>query len=283
MASIPKRVEERLVAGIKRFQPVLAQAKSKDVNESDTVSILNDLLGEVFGYDKYFEITSEFSIRGTYCDLAVKLDGKVVVLIEAKAIGADLKDQHVKQAIDYAANQGVEWVVLTNAAQWRIYNVLFGKPIAQDLVCEFDFLSLNPKDEAHLQFLFLLTKEGWSKSAVVAFNEQKQALSRYFIGASILSEPVLSAVRRELKRVSPDVRIEIDQIRNVILQEVVKREVVESDKFGNAERSLARSAAKALRAKKPEQTVASTTFAIVTAVEIPTPVPAVEATHNPKA
>lgn len=252
MPPIPKRVEDRLITGLKKFQPVLALAKSRDVNESDTVTILNDLLGEVFGYAKYFEVTSEFAIRGTYCDLSIKLDGKVVVLIEAKAIGSELKDQHVKQAIDYAANQGVDWVVLTNAAHWRIYKVVFGKPIDQELVCEFDFLTLDPKDETHLQFLFLLTKEGWSKSAVVEFSEQKQALSRFFVGAAILSEPVLSAVRRELKRVSPDVRIDVEQIRNVVLQDVIKRDVVEGEKFSAAGKALARAAAKALRTKKAE-------------------------------
>jgi predicted type IV restriction endonuclease len=267
MASIPKRVEDRLIAGIKRFQPVLTLAKSKDVNESDTVSILNDMLGEVFGYDKYFEVTSEFAVRGTYCDLAVKLDGKVTVLIEAKAIGGELKDQHVKQAIDYAANQGVDWVVLTNSIQWRIYKVIFGKPINQDLVCEFDFLKLEAKNDEHLQFLFLLTKEGWSKSAVVEFNEQKQALSRFFIGASILSETVLAAIRRELKKVSPDVRIETDQIRDVILAEVIKREVVEGEKFVAAEKALTRAATKALRVKKPEDV--SVPVAIVEAASAP--------------
>jgi len=265
MPSIPKRVEDRLIAGIKKFQPVLALAKSKDVNESDTVVMLNDLLAEVFGYAKYFEVTSEFAIRGTYCDLAIKLDSKVAVLVEAKAIGHELKDQHVKQAIDYAANQGVDWVVLTNAAHWRIYKVLFGKPIDQELVCEFDFLSLNPKDENHLQLLFLLTKEGWVKSAVAEFSEQRQALSRFSIGAVILSEPVLATIRRELKRVSPDVRIETDQIRDVILQEVIKRDVVECDKYTSAEKVLARAAGKTLRAKKsgeavPEQQTAETSL-----------------------
>jgi predicted type IV restriction endonuclease len=252
MASIPKRVDDRLIAGIKKFQPVLAQAKSKDVNESDTVVILNDLLGEVFGYAKYFEITSEFAIRGTYCDLAIKLDGKITVLIEAKAVGHELKDHHVKQAIDYAANQGVDWVVLTNAAHWRIYKVVFGKPIDQELVCEFDFLSLDSKDDTHRQFLYLLTKEGWAKSAVAEFNEQKQALSRFFVAAAVLSEPVLNTIRRELKRVSPDVKIETEQIRSVLLQEVVKRDTVDGEKFNNAEKALARAAGKALRQKKDD-------------------------------
>lgn len=273
MPVLPKRVADRLAAGVKKFQPVLALARSKDVNESDTVVLLNDLLGEVFGYEKYFEITSEFAIRGTYCDLAIKLDGKIVVLLEAKAIGSELKDAHVKQAIDYAANQGVDWVVLTNAAQWRIYKVIFGKPIDQELVCEFDFLSIDPKDENHLQLLFLLTKEGWAKSSVTEYHEQKQALSRFFVGASILSEPILTAIRRELKRVSPDVRIDVAQIRDVILAEVMKREVVEGDKFAQAEKALIKATAKLSRTKKLEEVPSRET----------TPMPAIAAVPHPSA
>lgn len=34
MATIPKRVEDRLVAGLKKFQTVLTAAKSREVNES---------------------------------------------------------------------------------------------------------------------------------------------------------------------------------------------------------------------------------------------------------
>jgi hypothetical protein len=56
MASIPKRVEDRLSAGVKKYQPVLAQAKSRDINEADTAIVLNDLLAEVFGYAKYIGI-----------------------------------------------------------------------------------------------------------------------------------------------------------------------------------------------------------------------------------
>ena len=37
MASIPKKVADRLIAGIKQFQPVLTSAKQRDVGEADTV------------------------------------------------------------------------------------------------------------------------------------------------------------------------------------------------------------------------------------------------------
>ena len=145
MATVPSKVQDRLIAGIKRFQPVLASAKSRDVNESDTVIIVTDMLAEIFGFQKYSEITSEYAIRGTFVDLAIKLDGSLQLLIEVKAIGLQLKESYIKQAVDYGANQGAEWVVLTNGAFWQVYKISFGKPISQELVLEIDFLNLNPK------------------------------------------------------------------------------------------------------------------------------------------
>jgi len=44
MTKIPKKVSERLVKEIRRFQQVLTKAKDRDVNESDTVTIITDML-----------------------------------------------------------------------------------------------------------------------------------------------------------------------------------------------------------------------------------------------
>ena len=109
--TVPKKVADRLVAGIKHYQPILNAAKARDVGEADTVTIVKDMLADIFGDDKYPEVTSEFAIRGTNCDLATKVDGTLQTLIEVKAIGLDLKEQHVKQAIDYSTTLNVfnEW------------------------------------------------------------------------------------------------------------------------------------------------------------------------------
>jgi predicted type IV restriction endonuclease len=64
-------------------------------------------------------------------------------LIEVKAIGLELRDSHVKQAVDYAANQGTDWVALTNGAIWRVYKVAFTKPIKHELVVELDLTALS--------------------------------------------------------------------------------------------------------------------------------------------
>lgn len=249
MVAVPKKVAERLIAGIKRYQPILAAAKARDVGEADTVTIIKDMLADVFGYDKYSDVTSEHSIRGTYCDLAIKIDNQLQTLIEVKAIGLDLKDAHVKQAIDYAANQGVDWVLLTNGVTWRVYHLIFAKPIDQELVLEIDFCALNPRLEGDIELVYLWCKEGWQRSVLGEYHTQKQALSRFFVGAMLQTDSILDVIRRELRRVSPDVRIDSAQIKEVLVNEVIKREVMEGDKADDARKKIAKAASKALRAK----------------------------------
>lgn len=249
MSGVPGRVSDRLSTCLKKFQPIIQSAKQRDVNESDTVIIVTDMLSELFGYDKYSELTSEFAIRGTFCDLATKLDGHVQCIIEVKAAGTELKESHTKQAVDYAANQGVDWVALTNASVWRVYKVNFTKPVCQELVLEFDIVSLNPKKSEDINCLFLMAKEGFVRSALGEFSTQRQALNRFFIAATVLTDPVLEVVRRELRRMSPDVRIDCDQIRAVLVQEVLKRDAIEGDKADEARKKVARAANRALKAK----------------------------------
>ena len=249
MAKLPAKVADRINAGIKRFQPILNAAKSRDVGESDTVTIIVDMLAEIFGYDKYSEITSEHAIRGTYCDLATKIDNVLQFLIEVKAIGIDLKEQHVKQAVDYAANQGVDWVVLTNGIVWRIYKVTFAKPISAEVVIEVNFSALNAKNEKDIDSLYLFCKEGWIKSVLGEYHSQKQALSRFYIGAMVLTDPVLQVLRRELRRMFPDVRIEVDEIQSVLTSDVIKRDVMEGENAEEARKKISRSLNKVQKEK----------------------------------
>lgn len=256
MAAIPKKVAERLVAGIKRYQPILAAAKARDVGEADTVTIIKDMLADVFGYDKYSDVTSEHSIRGTFCDLAIKIDNQLQTLIEVKAIGLDLKDAHVKQAIDYAANQGVDWVLLTNGVTWRVYHLIFAKPIDQELVLEIDFCALNTRSDSDMDMVYLWCKEGWQRSLLGEYHTQRQALSRFFVGAMLQTDSVLDVIRRELRRVSPDVRIDSAQIRDVLVNEVIKREVMEGDKADQARKKIAKTANRTLKAKSVKAEIA---------------------------
>lgn len=245
--AVPKKVANRISAGLKKFQEILAAAKQRDLNESDTSMIVTDMLSEIGGFDKYTEITREYAIRGTYCDIATKIDGKLQTLIEVKAIGVDLRDTHTKQAVDYAANQGVEWVVLTNGIIWKIYSVSFSKPITADLVLEIDVLELNAKDSDSVEDLFLLSKEAVQKSGLEEYSDQLKVRSKFNLAAIILSDSLLHAIRRELKRVAPDVRVSIEQIKESLTHDVLKRDVVGGDEFKEAMALIRKASKKSLR------------------------------------
>lgn len=248
--AIASRVRERLSGGLKRLVPVIVQQKARDVSEADTVTVVKDTLSDMFGYDKYAELTSEHSIRGTYCDLAVKIEGKLVLLIEVKAAGVDLDDRHVKQAIDYAVNQGVEWVMLTNASVWRLYNVIFAKPIDKRLLLELDITSLDGRKDATYESLYLFTKEGFLKGAHVELKDKQDATSRYTLGALLLhNDSVVGAIRRELRRVV-DVLVDEEEIIKALREEVIKRDVVEGPEAEQAAKRVNRAEVKQERKPK---------------------------------
>ena len=250
--SIPKRVHERFVAGLKTFLPIIAAQRARDVSEADTVTLVKDLFSDVFGFDKYAELTSEHAIRGTYCDLAIKLDNKLALLCEVKAIGVALEDKHVKQAVDYAANQGCEWVVLTNGVTWRLYVVSFGKPIDKKLVFELDITTVNLKDEQHLDRMFALTKEGFSKGAHVEMKDLNEATSRHLIGALLVeNDSVLGMIRRELRRVV-EANVAEETIRRVLLDEIIKRDVVDGPEWKEAAAKVNRKETRAMRTRKKD-------------------------------
>lgn len=258
---MPRRVSDRLVRTIGKFKQVLQIAKDRDVNEADTVSIIKDMLAEMFGYDKYLDVTSEFAVRATFCDLAIKIENKVEFLIEAKAIGLDLKDGHLRQAIDYGANNGVQWVILTNGMIWRLYKIRFEQPINYDLVCEFSFADLDPKNEEHQEKLFIVCKEGLVKAAREEFHEKILTVNRFVLGALILGDQVVNVIRRELRKLSNGVLVAPEEIVKVLTNEVLKRDVLEGDDANKAQARVRRFYGKAARRprdtgadKAPEQT-----------------------------
>ena len=232
--AVPKRVRDRFESGLKRLRPILEQQRARDVAEADTVTLVKDVLSDVLGYDKYTELTGEYQIRGTYVDLAVRIGEKIVSLIEVKAIGLELKDRHLKQALGYAANKGVEWVVLTNGVVWRLYNVIFAKPIDRRLVADIDILKLDLGDDREVERLYALSKEGVQRGAHVALKDRQEALSRHLLAALMLqNRKLLTALRREVRRIV-NIRVETREIRQVLRQEVIKRDILEDPAYTDA-------------------------------------------------
>lgn len=208
------------------------------------------MLSEIFGFDRYEDITSEYSIRGTYCDLAVKHEENIKFLVEAKAIGLELKEIHIRQAINYGVQHGIQLVILTNGVCWNIYRLTFEKSVSYELLTSFDFLELNPRKSETLDTLFLLCKEGLSKDVLEKFYEHIKSVNRYMIGAILQTDAALGLIRRELRRVSPKIRVDFDEIASILTGEVLKREVITGDEAEHSKVMVKKAANRKLTKQK---------------------------------
>jgi len=267
--TIPTKVQTRIIEGLKKFQPIVESAKIRDANESDTVVLLTGILSDILGFDKYTDITTEHSIRGTFCDLALKVNGNVFIIIEAKAIGIDLKDQHVKQAVDYGANKGIDWVILTNGVTWRVYKLLFTKPIQHIPVFQFEFLQIKSKSPDDLELLFNISKEGILKNSLENLYVQKQATNKFMIGNLLYTESVLSTIKKELKSIYPDLKVTNEEIEKVLFNGVIKREINEGEESDEAKKKIAKSLKKKDKIKN-EKSINTTSAESTISNELPT-------------
>lgn len=217
---------------LKRFATAFRDARERGANESDTVMYLVKFFEEVLGYDSLKgEISKELAIKDRYCDVALKIDGEVEVLVEAKAAGLKaLSDKNIEQAENYASRAGIEWVLLTNGIEWRLFHLTFaeGEGIAHDLAFSVNLLEQIEGDaEAIWERLVLLSKASMKKKALAEFWSQKKILSPASVVKTLLSEPVLTVIRRELNREAP-ARFDVQEIFNAVRDTLSKEALAEA-------------------------------------------------------
>lgn len=160
MTNVPAKSAERLATTVPKFQEILARARERNANEADTVTIVIDILDEIFGYDKFAEITRKYEILGTFCDLAINTGDEVDVVIEVKPIGLRLKDSQMLQALNYASRESIRLVVLTNGIDWQVHEINLEDEIPHRHLYNFNILAVNPIRTDDQELLFQFCKEG---------------------------------------------------------------------------------------------------------------------------
>lgn len=225
MAVYQDKALERVAKGIRKYKSVAQKARSNNAQESDTRMIVSAFVSDALGWDAFDHLTGEFRIKGAYADFVIRKDGRHFVIIEVKAISGKLNEKHLYQAVSYAANQGVEWVILTNGAEWRLYRVLFNKPVEHQLVFEVSLIDEDMKPKEKAELLYLLTPEAQRKDELEVYYQRKKALSGANIAKLILSESVLTRLRAEIKADSGN-KIALDELGQVLVDCVFRPEAL---------------------------------------------------------
>jgi predicted type IV restriction endonuclease len=213
---------EKVRAAIRKFSKPLADLIARDANEGDTRLLVTDFLCEGLGYDKYEDLTTEYQVKGEFADYGVRIDKQLVAFIEVKRCTTKLGPKHLRQVEMYAVNEGVEWIVLTNGAVWQVYHITGGLPVVVDLAFDVDLVgegSLGQKANE----MFFLTRAALKRRALDDLWKAKAATSPKSLGKVLGSQPVLDAIRKELRR-STGQTVDTKDLHKLILQTVLRPE-----------------------------------------------------------
>lgn len=184
---------------LKKFLPHLLQAQRDNLNEADTVQRLIKVFEDVLGYDTLTEISREAQLKNKFVDIALKVDGVVRLLVEAKAAGVTLRDRHIEQAQAYASRNNFQWVVLTNGVAWHLYHLTFEEGIEYERAFAID-LSDAEKFNESAALLAFIHRQAIKKGEHEAFWQKHKALGPSSIAKALFNENVLRLVRREIRR-----------------------------------------------------------------------------------
>jgi predicted type IV restriction endonuclease len=219
---------DRLRNAIRKFAKPLVDLLERDANEGDTRLLITDFLCEGFGFDKYADLTTEYQVRGEFADYGVRIDKELIAFIEVKRVATKLDARHLRQVEMYAVNEGIEWVVLTNGANWKVYHLTGGLPIIIDLALDVNLLSEeSPQQKANQ--LFYLTRESLKRRQIDDLWKAKRATSPKSLARVISSPIVLTTVQKELKRQTGYV-IDTGEIGKLLKNTVFRPECFEKDK-----------------------------------------------------
>lgn len=111
--------------------------KNPDMDEANTKNrIINPLL-EKLGWEAIKgQVVAEYPIKfatsTSHVDFALLVEGSPVVFVEAKALRTEIKPDNVRQILDYGRHKDVNWCVLTNGKELRIYNSEWFNPKSGD-------------------------------------------------------------------------------------------------------------------------------------------------------
>ena len=231
MAKIPHKIQERIKAALRRFKPLLKAARERDAGRADTATLALDLLSELFGYDRYSEITSELDNKESVFDFSIQTEGQPRMLVRVSPIGMAPDDRYLLATAQYAQMNGVDWIILTNGIGWQVHHVedVGANAPETPVVLVFDLLQMQPGRDAHLGTIHLLTREGHEKAGLSHFKLRLEMTNRHYLGAMVLSDAVVASVRRELQKLNPDLRVTPAELRENLAKGVLRPDIVQSN------------------------------------------------------
>jgi hypothetical protein len=210
---------------IETLRTQLERHKHSGLKEYPTRTIFIDPLLLALGWDVRdpAEVELEYpTVDGKSVDYAMKINRKPVFLLEAKQLTDPLNDvKSITQVVGYAANDGIEWCVLTNGVRYKIYKASEKASAPEKLLFE---MSIDAHDSAGASAeqiatqLNRLSRDSLAEGVldrlgtdIFTTGKVRKALDRLFIDAP---QPLIRLIRKTISD---------DSVTPSQIQQVLKR------------------------------------------------------------
>jgi len=199
----------------------IARYQGKQINEQNTKTALIQPVLEALGWDvgNLEEVQQEYKRRprDKPVDYALLLLRTPRLFVEAKALGQDLSDRKwANQIMGYATVAGVEWVVITNGDEYRVYNACAAVPVEEKL---FRAVKVTDHESPAEEILQLLSKDRMSENQIeILWNahfvdrQVQAALEKVF--STVPDPSLVRLLSKRAKELSPpDIRASLGRLQ----------------------------------------------------------------------
>ncbi|MBP9131609.1 type I restriction enzyme HsdR N-terminal domain-containing protein [Candidatus Saccharibacteria bacterium] len=183
---------------IKIYKRKYLKKEFSNLDEAATRIMTNSFLTEVLGYTELEEIKTEFRIKSEYADYVIQIKRKKHFVVEVKAISIDINEKHLRQSVSYAANEGIDWILLLNGREIQLYRLNFGKPITTTLIYKIDLLNAEDLKKSP-ELIWNLTKTAVERGELENFWKRTTALNTDNLAKMLYSEEIVKRLRNDLK------------------------------------------------------------------------------------
>jgi len=200
-------------AALDQLKQLVSAPKPPKLSESDTKANFIEKYIEALGYRGLVDITREYYVKNSqeFIDYVLKANGEPILAIEAKPLQQDLTDKAGAQLVQYCAVEGIEWCVLTNGWELRLYNQYLKGALEAKLILKLDLLAYNSDEEYEAIFeqLWLISKESMTTpSGIRTWLEHQQLDKAMRVLLLDPTSPAIKYIRRSLTDYSVQVSTE---------------------------------------------------------------------------
>ena len=229
MYKVPSRNKKAIANSLKQYLPLIHNLKAKGkTTEEDARILLNDILSDVLGYDKYNELCTEYREKNDRIDYAVKLTEspnsrkkKFDFVVEAKAAHRKLTQSYVDQTLSYCLKMGLDFFILTNAVKWQLYKVKRSKNSPNSiLIHEVNFGTSNCIESLAEEF-YLFSKNSYLNNDWKSVTKITNAISVNDVAAVLLSEKIIRAVTKRISEIS-GIKVNSDFVKDIVESQIIK-------------------------------------------------------------